>query len=164
EKVEELEKSFEENPETSLRKRQQELGIDRETIRQTAHNLGLRAYRLCSVHELLPADYSRRLKFSSWYLQYIKNNPSMEIFFTDEAWFHLSGYINSQNCRYWSAEKPTEYVESSLHPKKIGVWTYLFREHGKFRGLPRYPAAVYEENPPFRPEMYGFPTGWCYTP
>jgi hypothetical protein len=25
------------------------------------------------------------------------------IFFTDEAWYHLSGYINVRNNRYWSS-------------------------------------------------------------
>ncbi|RWS10786.1 uncharacterized protein B4U80_09266, partial [Leptotrombidium deliense] len=53
---------------------------------------------------------------------YIERNPSTEIFFTDEAWFHLSGYVNSQNCRFWSADKPRKVVESPLHPQKVGVW------------------------------------------
>jgi hypothetical protein len=25
-----------------------------------------------------------------------------KVFYSDEAWFHLSGYINSQNSRIWS--------------------------------------------------------------
>jgi hypothetical protein len=28
------------------------------------------------------------------------------VFYTDEAWFHLSGYVTSQNNRYWRAENP----------------------------------------------------------
>jgi hypothetical protein len=28
------------------------------------------------------------------------------VFYTDEAWFHLSGYVNSQNNPYRSAENP----------------------------------------------------------
>jgi len=48
-------------------------------------------------------------------------------FFSDEAWIHLSGYINSQNTRMWSAENPHYFQETPLHPQKIGVWIALSR-------------------------------------
>jgi hypothetical protein len=47
--------------------------------------------------------------------------------FTDEAWFHLSGYVNSQNYRTWRAENPQNYTENPLHPQKIGVWYAISR-------------------------------------
>ena len=43
-------------------------------------------------------------------------------FMSDEAWFHLSGYVNSQNTRYWSFENPHLIHETPLHDLKIGVW------------------------------------------
>ena len=43
-------------------------------------------------------------------------------FIKDEAWFHLSGYINSQNTHYWSTDNARERLEVSLHDAKIGVW------------------------------------------
>ncbi|KAL1488779.1 hypothetical protein ABEB36_000345 [Hypothenemus hampei] len=43
--------------------------------------------------------------------------------FTDEAWFHMTGYVNSQNMRIWSSTNPHVFVETSLHPQKIGVWS-----------------------------------------
>ena len=33
-------------------------------------------------------------------------------FFTDEAWFHLSGYVNSQNSRLWSYDNPHSLHEN----------------------------------------------------
>ena len=42
--------------------------------------------------------------------------------FTDEAWFHVSGYVNSQNTRVWASENPHVFHESSLIPEKVGVW------------------------------------------
>ena len=42
--------------------------------------------------------------------------------FTNEAWFHLNGYVNSQNYRTWRTVNPHNYTESPLHPQKIGVW------------------------------------------
>jgi hypothetical protein len=48
--------------------------------------------------------------------------------FSDEAWFHLSGYINSQNCRIWASENPNAIHEEPLHSKKIGVWCGISRQ------------------------------------
>jgi hypothetical protein len=39
-------------------------------------------------------------------------------FFSDEARFSLSGKVNSQNSRYWSAEKPGLIHELPLYNKK----------------------------------------------
>lgn len=46
-------------------------------------------------------------------------------FFSDESWIHLSGYVNGQNSRHWSTSNPHAYVESSLHPIKIGIWVAI---------------------------------------
>jgi hypothetical protein len=48
-------------------------------------------------------------------------NPTL-YFMSDEAWFHLSGHVNSQNTRYWSAENPHKLHQVPLHNQKIGVW------------------------------------------
>jgi hypothetical protein len=42
-------------------------------------------------------------------------------FFSDEAWFHLQGCINTQNNRYWSSQNPHLTHKVSLHPMKVGV-------------------------------------------
>jgi hypothetical protein len=42
--------------------------------------------------------------------------------FSDEARFHLGGYLNSQNTRYLSAESPVLIHETSLCDVKVGVW------------------------------------------
>jgi hypothetical protein len=44
------------------------------------------------------------------------------VFYTDETWLHLSGYVNGQNNRYRSAENPHSIHEVPLHDVKIGVW------------------------------------------
>ena len=47
--------------------------------------------------------------------------------FSDEAWFHLSGYVSSQNSRVWASENPHEFVEKQLHSLKVGVWCAMSR-------------------------------------
>jgi hypothetical protein len=42
--------------------------------------------------------------------------------FSDEAWFHLQGYINTQNDHYWSTQNPHITHEVPLDPVKVGVW------------------------------------------
>lgn len=42
--------------------------------------------------------------------------------FSDESHFHLSGYVNKQNCRIWGAENPRAVQEVSTHPKRVTVW------------------------------------------
>ena len=50
-----------------------------------------------------------------------------DTFFTDEAWFHLSGYANTQNSRTWATENPHETFEKPLHDQNIGVWCAVSR-------------------------------------
>ncbi|PSN33709.1 hypothetical protein C0J52_26546 [Blattella germanica] len=41
---------------------------------------------------------------------------------SDEAWFHLNGYVNSQNSCYWDTENPHLVHEGPLHDLKVSVW------------------------------------------
>ena len=45
-----------------------------------------------------------------------------KIFFSDEAYFDLSGYVNKQNCRIWRTGNPHAYIEKPTHPKRVTVW------------------------------------------
>jgi hypothetical protein len=51
-----------------------------------------------------------------------------ECIFSDEAWFHLSGYVNSQNSRFWSSENPNLFHEVPLHSQKTGCWYAISRK------------------------------------
>lgn len=91
-------------------------------------NLQLHSYKIHVYQELLPIDFERRTQFCQWFLDNHNNDEAMDnIFFSDEAYFHLSGYVNSQNMRWWSAENPHYYVEQPLHPLKVGVWIAICR-------------------------------------
>jgi hypothetical protein len=50
------------------------------------------------------------------------------VFFPDEAWFHLSGYVNSQNSFFWSSENAHLFHEVPLHSQKIGCWCAISRK------------------------------------
>lgn len=47
-------------------------------------------------YELLPMDYPNRLEFCQWLQNNLNNKDNFNtVFFSDEDWFYLSGYVNS---------------------------------------------------------------------
>ncbi len=111
----------EERPNTSLRK----VALQTDTSLKSTHRptklLQIRSYRISACQELLPTDYPKRIEFCKWLLRlyHDSTDPSDNFFFSDEAWFHLDGYINSQVYRIWSTENPHVYWEVTLHPQKV---------------------------------------------
>ena len=86
--------------------------------------LRFRAYRVTVVHELKEPDKGKRVAYCNWLLSAIVNGffDHMLFFMTEEARFHLSGYVNSQNTRYWSQDNSHIVHEEPRHPEEIGVW------------------------------------------
>ena len=41
---------------------------------------------------------------------------------SDEAYFHVSGFVNKQNFRYWSQADPRALHEKPLHSQEVTVW------------------------------------------
>jgi hypothetical protein len=84
----------------------------------------LKPYRVSCVQELRPDDKEKRVKYCEWLLKKtVYGDLDQTLYFmSDEAWFHLSGHVNSQNTRYWSAENPHNLHQVPLHDQKIGVW------------------------------------------
>lgn len=69
-------------------------------------------------------DKGRHVTYCEWLLDMVERgfmDPFL-FFSTDEAWFHLSGYVNAQNTWHWSSENPHEFWPRPLHDLKIGVW------------------------------------------
>ena len=53
-------------------------------------------------------------------------NCTKQIIFSDEAHFHLGGYVNKQNCHIWGSENPHEVLEKPMHPLRVTVWCGLW--------------------------------------
>ena len=41
---------------------------------------------------------------------------------SDEARFHLVGYVNQQNCRIWGSENPKVIIEKPLYLQRVTIW------------------------------------------
>lgn len=118
------------SPRKSIRKLCQQTGMSYGSVRRATKKLKLRPYRIHVVHELQEPDRGKRLQYCQWFLRFIHNSVQVldYVFYSDEAWFHLSGYVNSQNNRYWSSENPNVFHETPLHSRKVGVWCAISRK------------------------------------
>jgi len=90
----------------------------------------IHAYRISVVHELKEPDQVNRVAYCRWFQTLLKENPGIlhYTWFPEEAWFYLSGYVNSQNSRIWASENPNAEHEEPLHSEKMGVWFGISRQ------------------------------------
>ena len=49
-----------------------------------------------------------------------------KIIFSDEAHFHIGGYVNKQNCRNCGSENPHKIKEKPMRPLRVTVWCGLW--------------------------------------
>ncbi|KAJ3646607.1 hypothetical protein Zmor_024188 [Zophobas morio] len=78
----------------------------RTTRRILKSDLLLHPFHLQATHEILEVDKPQRRLFCPEFIDQFRNNDEVleKVMFTNENWFHVSGYVNSQNMRMWSAE------------------------------------------------------------
>jgi hypothetical protein len=72
-------------------------------------HLHLHPYKITLVHESKEKDNVKRVEYCQWFRDLITANGAdiLDVtFFTDEAWFHLSSYVNSQKSRVWLVTNP----------------------------------------------------------
>ena len=83
-----------------------------------------RAWKPQFIQKLYPDDHDRREEFSDQMLDWMETWPELldNILWTDEAVFHIGGFINRHNSHYWALENPNQTVEKSLHSPKVTVW------------------------------------------
>ena len=115
----------------SIRKLSQQVGVSYGMSHTALKKLlFLHPYKITAVHELKPGDSAKRVAYCKWFLDFLglEGEGILDVtFFTDEAYFHLLGYISSQNSRVWCAHNPHAFHESPLHGEKIGVWVGMSR-------------------------------------
>jgi hypothetical protein len=119
------------SPRKSLCVLSQEIGLSRRTCQRAAKKANLHAYQFRVVQELKQQDYDKRMTYCRWFQTFIDENTGIldYTWFSDEAWFHLSGYVNSQKTHLWVSENPHALFEEPLHSQKVGVFCALSQRH-----------------------------------
>lgn len=123
--IEAVRASVGDNPGTSIRRRGQELQISRSSLQRIlTKDLCLHAYKIQLTQLLKPNDHAQRREFVEWIIEQQQMNAdfSSKLILSDEAHFHLDGFVNRQNCRFWGSENPHVIVEKQMHPQRVTVW------------------------------------------
>jgi biotin operon repressor len=106
EKLGDIGARLEHMPRKSLKHLAQETGMSKSSARRATQLLKLRPYKTTVIHTRLQScDPASSAHFSSWFLHSVVEveiDPQLT-FFSDEVCFHLQGYTNTQNNRYWSS-------------------------------------------------------------
>jgi len=64
-----------------------------------------------------------RPQFCNEFLDLVENNSDiMNTLLSDKARYHMSGYVNKQNCHSWTPNIPYELHHHPLHNTKVTVW------------------------------------------
>jgi len=76
------------------------------------------------VQELKEKDHQLLLEFYQQITTNIMEDNEFlnKLWMSDEAHFHLTGYVNKQNYRYWADSNPKEIHERPLHSSKVTAW------------------------------------------
>ena len=116
------------SPQKSLRRLSQQLHVSYSTSRKVyLTDLSLFLYNIQLSQPLSEDGIDRRYNFSKEYGALLEENPNVVqvTWFSDEAHFHLNGYVNKQNTRFWATQNPHITVANPLHPERVTVWCAL---------------------------------------
>lgn len=124
ETINEVAASVRRNPRLSIRKRAAALNVTKSTVeRILKRDLKFHPYKIQIVQEINENDYNLRKSFCQTIIERFRTLNT--VFWSDEAHFHLNGYVNKQNCRFWSQVNPRQKHQRPLHSPKVTVWCAL---------------------------------------
>jgi hypothetical protein len=118
--VEQLRESFIRSPRRSKRRASREMGIPNVTVWRVLRKRSyLKAYKLSIVQHLTDADKVVHKKFCM---------QMDSVIFSDERTFHVSGKVNTHNCKIWGSEIPRVSLEHVRDSPKVNVFCALGKE------------------------------------
>ena len=89
-------------------------------------------YKVQLKEKQTPQTKKKRVDFANIMSNRIESEKKFlqKILFSDEAHFHLSGYVNRQNMRFWGDENPHHAVEGPKTRAKVTVFVALSQDSG----------------------------------
>lgn len=109
----------------SLCRLSQEIGLSYSTCQRAAKKAKLKPYRVPVIQELLSLNKQKRVAYCEWFQNvFVECSELLDI-----TWFHLSGYINTQNTRIWATDNSHSIHELPLHSEKTSAWCAISRRH-----------------------------------
>lgn len=125
ENIESVRRSVRQSPKKSSRRRSQELNVSRSSIRRILKlDLHLFPYRIQVKHKLTENDKQARVSMCEWFNDMMEEDEDWidNVWFSDEAHFHLDGHVNSKNTVFWGSNAPDMVLQRPLHSQKVTAW------------------------------------------
>lgn len=117
------------NPSISSREIQAETGIKRSRALKILKKHKFRPYAIRKIHSLKPGDAQRRLQFSNWFLDKIRQQPDFhrKLIWSDETYISSAGIFNRHNEHIWADSNPHS-TSTVQRQGRFGfsVWCALF--------------------------------------
>ncbi|PSN41049.1 hypothetical protein C0J52_24031 [Blattella germanica] len=169
ENVEAIREAFTRSPRKSVKQASRQLHLRRSAIHDVLHKrLKLTAHKIQLVQKLQLNDKAWRFNYAVDILSRVDedNKYLNNVIFSDEATFHVSGYVNRHNCRIWGSENSHVFLEHERNSKCLLLINqlrsdrtfFLNGEHNERCGISRY-AITFCSTPDSR-EIH-FPATWC---
>jgi hypothetical protein len=112
------------SPNKSTRKAAAQRGISRRSVQRILRSyLNLYQRKITVLPKFTVQNKHQRIAFAEWAQ---KNEVSFKnVWFSDEAQFHLDGVVNKQNVRFWPSENPRVSSESASCTENYSVGRHL---------------------------------------
>jgi len=112
------------SPRRSVRRHSTAIGLSDHSMWRILHkDLHFHLYKIAVVQELNDRDMANHRISSEQLLEVLNDDGVISTLpMTDEAHFHLSGYVKKQNYCYWAPENPQELHQHPLHSESLTVW------------------------------------------
>ena len=123
EKVDTVRRAVLASPKRSARHQALALGMSRRSLHCILHDeLKFHPYKIMIVQQLSKGDFAQCRDFCENVLAIFTEDANAVVMMSDEAYFHLNGFVNKQNCRFRAAQNPQELHQRPLHSSKVTVW------------------------------------------
>ncbi|KAJ4438681.1 hypothetical protein ANN_14628 [Periplaneta americana] len=109
----------------SARRQSAALNLSLTSMRRILHEyLRFHPHKIKIVNQLCDTDKPARLAFCREFSEMLNADPDIlnKLIMSNEACFHLSGFVNKQNFRYWNEDQPMQVHEQPLHSEKMTLW------------------------------------------
>ena len=118
-------KMFLRSPEKSIRQAVRESGLTYHSVQTILTNeLNFRPWKPHYCQALSDEDCDRRLEYGEMMEEWQIRWPDLHrhILWSDEAIYHVGGFVNRHNCHYW-VEKDPKIIAEKVHSRpKVTVW------------------------------------------
>ena len=107
--VQVVQEMFSGRPQKSIRQAARESGLSFRCVRNVLKNeLKWRTWKPHYCQALSAEDCDIRMEFGEMMLAGLRDWPDLlkNILWSDEAIFHIGGFVNRHNCHYWAEEDP----------------------------------------------------------